>query len=76
MVSSRECLSSPNLLQANVVLGLIVHIKYSSDTESDGLLNRVHIAPKRMNMRIDESGHNSASGFDVCRGVFRNGCLS
>lgn len=69
-------LSSPNLLQANVILGLIVHITNRGDSEPDGLLDGVDIPTKGMNMRIDESRDNSASGFAVCRSVFRNGCLS
>lgn len=69
-------LLAPNLLQANVVLGLIVHIENRGDSEPDGLLDGVNIPTKGMNMRIDKSRYNSVSWLAVRSNVFRDGCLS
>lgn len=53
-----------------------MHIKNRGDPEPDGLFNRVDIATKSMNMRVDESGYNCAARFAVCGSVYRDGCFS
>lgn len=73
---NRKHLSSPNLFQANIVLGLIVHIENCSHSEPDGLFDRLNIATKGMNVRVDEPGYNGAVGFAVCGSLCRDGCLA
>lgn len=63
---------SPNLSQANIVLGLVMHVQDRSDPEPDGLLDGMNVPTKGMNMRINESRNNCATGFAVSRRAWRD----